>query len=46
MNCCNRVDCEAMCRSMSCDMKRMNVLCVKPFSPGMLHDIKWLILEI
>jgi len=28
----NRVDCEAMCGLMSCDMKCMNVLCVNPFS--------------
>jgi len=39
VNCRNRVDCEAMCGLMSSDMKRMNVLCVKPFSPDMLRDV-------
>jgi len=31
-NCHNRVDCEAMCCLMSCDIKCMNVLDVNPFS--------------
>ena len=39
VNCRNRVNCEAMCGLMSCDMKCMNVLCVKPFSPDMLFDV-------
>ena len=29
----NRVDCEAMCGLMSCDMKCMNVLCVNSSPP-------------
>ena len=32
----NRVDCEAMCGLMSCDMKCMNVLCVTPLPFNML----------
>ena len=33
VNCCNRVDCEAMCGLMNGDMKYMNVLCVNPLFP-------------
>ena len=33
VNCCNRMDCEAMCGLMSCDIKCMNVLCVNSPSP-------------
>ena len=33
VNCRNRVDCEAMCGLMSCEMKCMNVLCVNSSPP-------------
>jgi len=33
VNCRNHVDCDAMCGSMNCNMKCINVLCVSPFSP-------------
>ena len=33
VNCRNRVDCEAMCGLLNCDMKYMNVLCVNPLFP-------------
>jgi len=39
VNCRNRVDIEAMCALMSCDMKCMNVLCVNSFFPDMLRDV-------
>ena len=38
VNCRNRVDCEAMCGLLSCDMKCMNVLCVNSLPFNMLCD--------
>jgi len=40
VNCCNRVDCEAMCGLMNGDMKCMNMLCANPFSLNVLSDIR------
>ena len=44
VNCRNRVDCEAMCGLMSCDMKCMNVLCVNPSTPVVLTVELYLLL--
>ena len=44
VNCPNRVDCEAMCGLMSCDMKCMNALCVNPSTPVVLTVELYLLL--
>ena len=44
VNCRNRVDCEAMCGLMSCDMNCMNGLCVNPSTPVVLTVELYLLL--